>query len=427
MCSYSRVMLSVCLIWWLFGGTGAAVAQTARHDAVFQAAQAQQPKVLSTLESLVNIESGSRNMAGLAALRDVVAQRMHELGMRVEVVPPTAGTSTDARPLGAMVRGRLQGTGRLKIALIAHMDTVYPEGMLSRQPFRVDGDRVYGLGIADDKAGIAVVLHTVALLQTLGFRDYGELTVLINADEEIGSPGSKATLIDLGRDNDVVLSFEGSGIERDYVRLATSAIASVKLKVTGRASHAGASPERGRNAFYELAHQVLQTRDFSRPADGLKFNWTIGRAGEVQNVIPDAAEALGDARALRVEDFDGLEQRLRTAIQTRLIPDTQIDLTFTRGRPPLSPTPLSRDVALKAVQVAKEIDRKLEIVDQALGGGTDAAYAAAAKHAAVIESFGLQGYGAHSSNDEYVLKSSIVPRLYITTRLIQDLSALPGR
>ena len=88
------------------------------------------------------------------------------------------------------------------------MDTVYPRGMLAKQPFRIEGDRAYGLGIADDKQGIAVILHTIAMLKAMNFRDYGTLTVLINGDEEISSPGSRSLITKLGAEHDAVLSFE---------------------------------------------------------------------------------------------------------------------------------------------------------------------------------------------------------------------------
>ena len=74
------------------------------------------------------------------------------------------------------------------------MDTVYLRGMLKDQPFRIQGERAYGLGIADDKQGIALIVHTVAMLNKLGVKDYGTLTVLINGDEEISSPGSRSTI-----------------------------------------------------------------------------------------------------------------------------------------------------------------------------------------------------------------------------------------
>ena len=121
---------------------------------------------------------------------------------------------------GRIVRATFRGTGTKKILLIAHMDTVYLQGMLAKQPFRIDGDRAYGLGISDDKQGIAVILHTVAMLQALDFREYGTLTVLVNADEEISSPASRALLTQLGAEHDATLSFEASRHDSDKLALA---------------------------------------------------------------------------------------------------------------------------------------------------------------------------------------------------------------
>src|SRR6185369_1708850 len=168
---------------------------------------------------------------------------------------------------GAMVKAEWKGTGTKKILLIAHMDTVYLRGMLKDQPFRVDGDRAYGLGIADDKQGVALIIHTVTMLNKLGFKDYGTLTVLVNGDEEISSPGSRSTISRVASTQDAVFSFEGGGSDGG-VRLATSGIGSAYLTVDGKASHAGAAPERGVNALYELAHQLLQLRDLSQNDKG---------------------------------------------------------------------------------------------------------------------------------------------------------------
>src|SRR6185369_9341578 len=199
---------------------------------------------------------------------------------------------------GAMVKAEWKGTGTKKILLIAHMDTVYLRGMLKDQPFRVDGDRAYGLGIADDKQGVALIIHTVTMLNKLGFKDYGTLTVLVNGDEEISSPGSRSTISRVASTQDAVFSFEGGGSDGG-VRLATSGIGSAYLTVDGKASHAGAAPERGVNALYELAHQLLQLRDLSQNDKGLKLNWTVAQAGTNRNVIPARATAQADARALR--------------------------------------------------------------------------------------------------------------------------------
>src|SRR5262245_14975194 len=205
--------------------------------------------------------------------------------------------------VGRIVVARFRGTGTKKILLLAHMDTVYAKGMGAQQPFRVDGDRAYGLGIADDKHGVALVLHTLAALQAINVRDYGLLTVSINGDEEISAPGARRLIEKLGGEHDVVLSCEGGGAE-DSIRLATSGNGTVRMKVTGRASHAGSSPDQGRNALYELAHQILQTRDLSQPSVGLKMNWTLASAGSVRNAIPAAAEATADVRVVRTSDWD---------------------------------------------------------------------------------------------------------------------------
>ena len=181
--------------------------------------------------------------------------------------------------IGKVVRATFKGTGTKKIMLIAHMDTVYQIGMLNKQPFRIEGDKAYGLGIADDKQGIAVIAHTVAMLKAMDFKEYGTLTVLINGDEEISSPGARHLITRLGGEHDVVMSYEGASVKDDKLSLATAGIASVTLNVAGKASHAGSAPELGVNALYELSHQILQMRDLSDPATGLKMNWTISRAG----------------------------------------------------------------------------------------------------------------------------------------------------
>ena len=153
------------------------------------------------------------------------------------------------------------------------------EPVLARQPFRIDGDRAYGLAIAHHKQGIATIIHSVAMLKALGFKEYGTLTVLINGDEEISSPGARAQITKNGAEHDATLSFEGTRVDSDKLSLATSGIGGVILRVKGKASHAGSSPERGINALVELSHQILQTKDLSDPATGLKMNWTNAKAG----------------------------------------------------------------------------------------------------------------------------------------------------
>ena len=396
-------------------------------QALLTKVQAELPAYLETLKTLVGMESGSRDLEGLATIADHVAGRLRSAGMQVQVRPtqaPDFHPQLKGAQLGPMVYATRSGSGSKKVLLIAHMDTVYPKGAGAKQPFRIDGDRAYGLGIADDKQGVALILHTVELLAKRGFADYAQLGVLINGDEEIGSPGSNAFITQLGGEYDAVLSFEGGGPAdtpgSDMVRLATSSIAIVEMKVTGKASHAGASPHLGRNALYELAHQMLKSRNFGDPAKGLQLNWTVATAGNSRNVIPAEASAIADARSLTNEDLDLLEAALKKSIEDKLIPDTRIELSFYRSRPAFVANAASRALAQHAVKLAGGINLPLTIRDRATGGGTDAAFAGLRPKGGVLESFGLRGAGAHSSNDEYVPVSNIVPRLYLATRMVMD-------
>ncbi|MGZ5271986.1 MAG: M20/M25/M40 family metallo-hydrolase, partial [Ramlibacter sp.] len=393
------------------------------------AAQEKQP-FLQSLSQFVGIETGSRDREGLDRMAALVADKLKALGGEVRIVEPGGPDSPEVyrmedtpEKIGPMVQATWHGTGTRSILLIAHMDTVYLRGMLARQPFRVEGDKAYGLGIADDKQGIAVIVHALSMLQKLDFHEYGKLTVLINGDEEISSPGSRAMITKLASEHDFVLSHEGSSITNDKLSLATAGIASASIKVQGKASHAGSAPERGVNALVEMAHQVLQNRDLSDPTTGLKLNWTLAKAGTNRNVIPAQAQADADVRVTRVADYDRVERELRERIKKQLVPEAKVDLTFERRRPPLEGNAAGMALARHAQQISTtELGRSLGADDQVAGGGTDAAFAGLSGKPGVVERFGLQGYGAHSADAEYVLLDSIEPRLYLVTRLVMDIS-----
>lgn len=411
----------------LMASLALAFAATLAHAApvaeVHALAQKEQQPLLDTLRDLVHIESGSKDIEGLNQIAERIASQLKQLGGTVDVLQTNDIYRLDDTPekVGPAVQAVFKGSGSKKIMLIAHMDTVYLKGMLKAQPFRIDGDKAYGLGISDDKQGIALIIHTVALLQKLNFKDYGTLTVLINGDEEISSPGWRSTITRVAAEQDVVLSFEGGGTD-GTLRLATSGIGAAYLTVQGKASHAGAKPEDGVNALYELSHQLLQMKDLSKNDEGLKLNWTVSKSGTNRNVIPAEATAQADARALKVADFDGLEKSLQEKIKTRLLPASKVDVKFEVRRPPLEASEASRRVAGYGKVIYQELGLPLNVVEKATGGGTDAAFAALKTKGAVVEGMGLSGYGAHSNDAEYVQINTIVPRLYLATRMVMDIS-----
>lgn len=394
---------------------------------VLDQARAQKEPFLQSLKSFVEIESGSADREGLDRLAELVAAKFRATGAEVALIEtPEAeivrSATTPPKP-GRILRATFRGKGTKKILLIAHMDTVYQKGDLAKQPFRIDGNRVFGLGIGDDKQGIATILHAIEVLRALKFEEFGTLTALINADEEIGSPASRRLLAKLGAEHDATMSFEGSGITNDRLSLTTAGIASVTLTVQGRSSHAGSSPHLGVNALYEMAHQVLNMRDLSDPATGTKLNWTVAQSGTVTNVIPDAATAKADVRVLKVSDYDVMEAKVRERVKNQLLADAKVTYTFTKGRPPLTLNENSRRLALHSARLYKdELGRDLKVEDEALGGGTDAAYAALETKNPVVERYGVRAANSHSSNAEYIALDDIEPRLYLVARTIMDIA-----
>jgi glutamate carboxypeptidase len=405
-------MRNLVTVWlgFVFLFAGSTLAQV--DESTLAQVQRERAPLIDTMRELVSIESGSRDFDGLSRIAEVIAGRLRMLGGDVDLVEPTDIYHMQDTPaqIGRSVVARFRGTGTRRILLLAHMDTVYLKGMLAEQPFRLEGNRAYGLGIADDKHGIALILHTLSVLKAIGFNDYGLITVLINADEEVSSAGSRSLITALGREHDVVFSCESGGDNR------------VRLRTSGRAAHAGAAPEQGRNALYELAHQIMQTRDLSDPDAGLKMNWTVATGGNTRNVIPAEAEATADVRVLLVEDYDRIESEVRRLMRNQLIPDTEIDLVFERRRPPLVSNMASRRLAAHAQEVYRELGMELIVDDEVSGGGTDAAFAALETDAPVIEGMGLQTFGAHSNQAEYVNLESVEPRLYLLTRMIMDVA-----
>jgi glutamate carboxypeptidase len=395
-------------------------------EPIMSAVKKESAPYLETLKSLVSIESGSGDREGLYKISGLIAEKLKDLGGKVEFIEPGSDLykmfDTPARP-GRMVYAQFKGNGTKKILLIAHMDTVYLRGMLANQPFRIDGNRAYGLGISDDKQGIAMIIHTLKVLRATNFNDYGLITVLINGDEEISSPASRSTLTKLGAEHDVTFSCEASLATADRISLVTAGIGAVTLNVTGKASHAGSAPEQGRNALYELAHQILQMRDLSDPSSGVKFNWTIAQAGTNRNVIPSKATATADVRVLKVDDFNSIEPKVAARINHKLIPDSKVEFNFERRRPPLQSNPAGLSVANYAKKIYQEdLGLDLTFSTQAEGGGTDAAFAGLNNQNAVLERFGARGFGAHSNDAEYILIDSIEPRMYLLTKMIIDIS-----
>jgi glutamate carboxypeptidase len=375
-------------------------------------AEAEQKSYLATVKELVDIDTGTGQALGLKTVSAMLVERLKGLGAEVTTTPATPSA-------GDNIVGTLKGTGSKNFLLMVHYDTVFGPGTAAKRPFKLDGERAYGPGVADAKGGVAMILHSLQLLQDQKFNDFGTLTVLFNPDEETGSAGSKKIIAELARQQDYVFSYEPP--DRDAVTVATNGINGVFLDVKGKSSHAGSAPEAGHNAAMELAHQMLQLKDLGDPAKGTTVNWTLIKAGEKRNIIPSSASAEADMRYADLSETDRVLADAQRIAAKKLIDGTEVTLRLEKGRPPLAKNPGSEQLAKAAQALYGKIGRNIEPI--AMRFGTDAGYAYMPGSAkpAVLETMGVVGAGLHA-DDEYIELSSIAPRLYLTVALITQLS-----
>lgn len=375
-------------------------------------AEAEQKSYLATVKELVDIDTGTGQALGLKTVSAMLVERLKGLGAEVTTTPATPSA-------GDNIVGTLKGTGSKNFLLMVHYDTVFGPGTAAKRPFKLDGERAYGPGVADAKGGVAMILHSLQLLQDQKFNDFGTLTVLFNPDEETGSAGSKKIIAELARQQDYVFSYEPP--DRDAVTVATNGINGVFLDVKGKSSHAGSAPEAGSNAAMELAHQMLQLKDLGDPAKGTTVNWTLIKGGEKRNIIPSSASAEADMRYADLSETDRVLADAQRIAAKKLIDGTEVTLRLEKGRPPLAKNPGSEQLAKAAQALYRKIGRNIEPI--AMRFGTDAGYAYMPGSAkpAVLETMGVVGAGLHA-DDEYIELSSIAPRLYLTVALITQLS-----
>lgn len=382
-------------------------------EALLKKAQAEQKPYLATVEQLVNVDTGTGQEPGLKTVSALLVERLEALGAEVKTSPasPSAGDN---------IVGTFKGTGSKSFLLMVHYDTVFLPGTAAKRPFKVEGERAYGPGVADAKGGVAMILHSLKLLQDDKFDGFGTLTVLFNPDEETGSAGSKTIIAELARKHDYVFSYEPP--DKDAVTVATNGINGVMLEVKGKSSHAGSAPEAGRNAAMELAHQMLQLKDLGDPAKGTTVNWTMVNAGEKRNIIPSSASAEADMRYSDLSESDRVLADAQRLVQKKLIDDTEVTVRLEKGRPPLARNAASERLAKQAQGLYARIDRTIEPIAMRFGTDAGYAYVPGSDKPAVLETMGVVGAGLHA-DDEYIELSSIAPRLYLTVALIRQLSA----
>ncbi|WP_295620193.1 glutamate carboxypeptidase [Chamaesiphon sp. GL140_3_metabinner_50] len=377
---------------------------------VYDRAKQSQTTLLEPLKTLVNIDSGTGDLQGLTKVENIVIDRLKSIGADVKTIDakPSAGRNTIAT---------IRGTGKGKILLLAHTDTVFKQGGAIASPFKIANGKAYGLGIMDDKGSILLGIEALRILKDLNFKNFGTITFLINPDEEKGSLGSRELIKATAKKHDVALVLE-FGSPQDKVTSWRKGIGYYGIEVKGRKAHAGAEPEKGCNALLEAAHQTLQMSKLGDPKKQTTVNFTVLNTGDnTPNTIPDFAKVQADVRVLEAQEYTRLERDFTRFSQQKLLPCTQIKVIAEKGRPPFPANPQTDALVKKAQAIYQTIGLKLGV--EGSGGGTDGNYAAAVG-TTTLDALGLVGGGAHTK-DEYIEIDRIAPRIYLLTKLLMDL------
>ncbi|MCF4966195.1 glutamate carboxypeptidase [Nostoc sp. CMAA1605] len=385
------------------------VVVAAPNSAVYDKAKKAQSDFLSKLETLVNIDSGTGYEPGLTKVEDIVIEHLKSIGAEVQTINATPSK-------GRNILATIKGTGKGKILLLAHTDTVFEEGTAAKRPFKILGGKAYGPGVMDDKGGIILGFEALKILQELQLQNFEKITFLINPDEEKGSFGSRELIKETAKKHDVALVLE-FGSPEDKVTSWRKGIGYYGFEVQGKSAHAGAEPEKGCNALVEAAHQTLQLSKLGDASKQTSVNFTVFQAGDRRNTIPDSAKVQADVRVLEAEEYNRLERDFTRLSKNKLLPCTEIKVISDRGRPPFPPNPKTDALVKKAQAIYQTIGFKLGV--EGSGGGTDGNYAASVG-TTTLDALGPVGGGAHSP-EEYIDLDRIAPRIYLLTKLLIDL------
>jgi glutamate carboxypeptidase len=405
-------MVAIALLLLLFA---VAHATARRNDQVYRAAIANRDGALELLKEIVNVDSGTGDIPGGTRVEAILAERLKAIGGEVRSEP------AESPGLPANLVAVFHGTGKGRILIIAHIDTVFGPGTAATRPFSSDQGRAHGPGVGDEKAGVINALTALKILHDIGFKDFSTITLLLDDSEERGSPGSRKLIAALARQHDVEFNME-PGDPPDALTVWRKGSANIRIQVAGRAAHAGMAPQDGRNAATELVHQLSALEGvFPHSGTGTTVNLTLLQSGERSNIIPDFAEATLNVRYRSQEDFDAVLARVRDGAVATAVPDTRVSILHDPAYPPLTENPRIDSLAARAREIYAEIGKTVELSGN--GGASESALAMA-EGTPALDGLGFVGGDFHTDH-EWIDLDSVVPRLYLFTRLLMETGAKP--
>jgi glutamate carboxypeptidase len=381
-------------------------------------------RMLERVEAWAKVNSGSRNLAGLAEMAKLLADDFSALPGRLELL--------DAEPVEAMepdgslsrlehgrnLRVRVRPEAPVQLLLTGHMDTVYGADHPFQRLEWLGTKALRGPGVADMKGGLAVMLVALKAFETSPLAERLGYEVLINSDEEVGSPGSAPLLALAARGKKAALTYEPSALPDGTLAGARPGSGNFSLFVRGRSAHAGRDPENGRNAL--VAASDLALRLYAARRSGLSINPAKIDGGGPNNVVPDHAVLRVNLRPRTPQDQADAQARLDEAIAAvAALHDVKIAVHGGWGRPP---KPLdTRAEALFQLVRRCGADLGQAISWQDSGGVCDGNNIAACG-LPVVDTMGVRGGAIHSS-EEYLIVDSLAERARLSALTILRLAS----
>ena len=361
---------------------------------------------LRDLELLVNVDCGSYTKAGVDEVGRWVAGRLAELGADVRV------EANDE--LGDTVVGTWEGAADgPRVLLIGHMDTVFGEGTVAERPFSRRDGRAYGPGVTDMKSGLLAGLYALRALREGAEWPFARLVFIANPDEEIGSPASSAVIRREAQGSDVALVLECARANGDIVS-ARKGVVDLRLRLWGRAAHAGVEPEKGRSAVLEAAHKTVALHALNGRWPGVTVNVGVLRGGTRPNVMAESAELEVDLRATTRAAMEEAEAAIRAIGAAAAVPDVSCDVVEQARHWPMEKSQATARLVEQAVEIAGRLG--FELQDAATGGASDA-NTTAGMGVPTLDGLGPIG-GLDHAPGEYLELDSIVPRTTLLAGLL---------
>ncbi len=360
-----------------------------------------EPIFMKRWERLVNIDSGTYCPEGVNQVGKILQEVYEESGFHFVSYPQ--------KTLGTHLVGVRKGTGKGKLLLVGHMDTVFAEGEAAKRPFRLEAGRAYGPGVHDMKGGLVVMSAACEALAACRYEDYETLTVLLNSDEEIGSPTSRAIIEDEAKKADYVFVFEPARTDRSLVT-ARKGVGMYGMEVEGKAAHAGADPQAGISAIEELAHKTIAMHKLNNYETGTTVNVGVVQGGTRSNVVAAAAKADIDVRIFTPEEAQRIQEELQKIADKEFLPGAKTTLTGGLNRPPM----VKDAGTIRLLELVQESGKELgiAITDVASGGASDGNFTNAVG-APTIDSMGTVGGLAHGVS-EYSEVDSLLEKIKLT-------------